>query len=84
VVSTSCGDWGEAQSLSEFQTVRCLLLLVCFLFCLLCLIVLVLFFVCFFGLFFFGLFFCLVVFLFVFCFLTICWFPVSKMKHFAS
>ena len=32
MVSTSCGDWGEAQSLSEFQTVRCLLFLVCFFF----------------------------------------------------
>ena len=52
MVSTSCGDWGEAQSLSEFQTVRCLLCFVCFLFCLLFFIVFVLFFVCFFGLFF--------------------------------
>ena len=28
MVSTSCGDYGEAQSLSEIQTVRCLLFFV--------------------------------------------------------
>ena len=39
MVSTSCCDQGEAQSLSEFQTARCLLFFVCFLFCLLLFIV---------------------------------------------
>ena len=67
VVSTSCGDWGEAQSLSEFQTVRCLLCFVCCLFCLLFFIVFALCFVCF-LVFFFG---------FVFlvgCFLCFCFY----------
>ena len=61
VVSTSCCDQGEAQSLSEFQTARCLLFFVCFLFCLLLFIVFCFVF-CFFWFFlggwcFFGLFF---------------------------
>ena len=60
MVSTSCGDYGEAQSLSEIQTVRCLLFFVllivvycfCFVFCLFCWIVFVWF--VFVGLFFFA------------------------------
>ena len=58
VVSTSCGDWGEAQSLSEFQTVRCLLCFVCCLFCLLFFFVFALCFVCFLVCFLVGCFLC--------------------------
>ena len=68
VVSTSCCDQGEAQSLSEFQTARCLLFFVCFV-CFLfivycCLLLFVLFFVFLFflgGWCFFGLFFCFLI-----------------------
>ena len=59
MVSTSCGDKGEAQSLPEFQTVRCLLLFVLFIVVLLflfCFFLVCFFLVCFFGLFFLKLF----------------------------